>query len=110
MRAEGLFLNGVYEEVLAQIVKVQDVLPHQILYLQPYAGGAIARLRDDPPTPQAPMLLLASTTKDLGIVQYAGEVVGWDDKRVCQATFLSPVQRQSSFPIVLAAVSRPDDD
>jgi hypothetical protein len=28
----------------------------------------------------------------------------------CQATFLSPVQRQSNFPIVRAAVSRPDDD
>ena len=33
MRAEALFINGVFEEVLREILKVQSVVPEQILFL-----------------------------------------------------------------------------
>jgi len=81
MRAEALFINGVFEEVLREILKVQSVVPEQILFLQPYAGSAIAKLRDEPPTTESPMRLFLSTTDSLATVSYEAEIVGWDDKR-----------------------------
>jgi 5-methylcytosine-specific restriction enzyme A len=81
MRPEALFINGVYEDVLQEIAKVQSLLPEQILFLQPYAGGAISKLRDDTPSVEAPMWLLLSTTTDLPTVRYVAQVVGWEDKR-----------------------------
>jgi len=33
-----------------------------------------------------------------------------ENRQWCQATFLSPVQRQSDFPIVLSGMSAPDDN
>ncbi len=81
MRSEALFLNGIYEDVLQEMLKIQSVLPEQILFLQPYSGSAMAKLRDDPPTIDLPMRLFASTTTDLATVSYTAEIVGWDYKR-----------------------------
>lgn len=81
MGSEGLFLNGVYQDVLRDILKIQSVLPEQILFLQPYSSRAMLKLRDDPPTIESPMRLFLSTTTDLATVRYAAEIVGWDDKR-----------------------------
>jgi len=81
MRSEALFINGAYEDVLRDILEIQSVLPEQILFLQPYSGRAMVRLRDDPPTIESPMRLFLSTTTDLATVQYTAEIVGWDDKR-----------------------------
>lgn len=81
MKSEALFINGVYESVLKEILWVQAELPEQILFLQPFASTAISRLRDDTPTVDDPMWLYLSTTTDLPTVRYAAEVVGWDDKR-----------------------------
>jgi hypothetical protein len=81
MKREALFLNGVFQSVLDEILAVQSVLPEQILFLQPYKSHAIARLRDDPPSPADPMRLLISLTNDLPNVSYTAEIVGWDDKR-----------------------------
>lgn len=81
MRAEALFLNGVYEDVLKEILQVQAVLPEQIMFLQPYKSEAIIRLRDQPPSVEDPVQLLMSLTHDLAIVHYTAEIVGWDDKR-----------------------------
>ena len=82
MRSEALFLNGVYEEVLRDILRIQSVLPEQILFLQPYSGRPMVRLRDNPPTVESPMRLFLSTTTDLATVSYMAEIVGWDDKRM----------------------------
>jgi hypothetical protein len=81
MKPEALFLNGVYESVLDEVVQVQGALPEQIMFLQPYRNEAIAKLRDDPPSVDDPMLLLISVTTDLPTVHYVAEIVGWDDKR-----------------------------
>jgi hypothetical protein len=37
----ALFLNGVYEGVLEEILQVQAHLPEQIMFLQPHKGEAI---------------------------------------------------------------------
>lgn len=80
MRAEALFINGVYRTVLEEILQIQTELPEHIMYLQPYSGGAIAHLRDDPPSIDEPMLLVLSVTDDLATIHYAADIVGWDDK------------------------------
>lgn len=81
MRDEAIFINGVYESVLEEARNVQSLLPEQILYLQPYSGGAIAHLREDPPSAADPVRLYASITTDLSRVHYMAEIVGWEDKR-----------------------------
>ncbi|MDY0340804.1 MAG: hypothetical protein RBS17_06295 [Coriobacteriia bacterium] len=88
MRSEALFINGVFEGVLEEILQVQAQLPDQIMFLQPFAGSPMVELRDDPPTVEAPMTLFLSVTSDLPTVRYAAEIVGWDDKRE-----LSPQKR-----------------
>jgi hypothetical protein len=81
MRDEALFLNGEFENVLEDILKVQAHLPEQILYLQPYSGSRIGRLVQNRPSVDDPMRLFCSITTDLALVHFVGEVVGWDDKR-----------------------------
>ncbi|HWY04652.1 MAG TPA: hypothetical protein VNX60_13335 [Candidatus Acidoferrum sp.] len=81
MKQEALFINGVYEEVLREILSVQAELPEQILFLQPFSSGAISRLRDEAPTVDDPMQLFISVTTDLPTVEFTAEIVGWDDKR-----------------------------
>lgn len=81
MRSEALFINGIFEDVLTDILKIQGVLPEMILFLQPYAGKVMVKLRDDPPTVDNPMRLYLSITTDLPTVRYTAEIVGWDDKR-----------------------------
>lgn len=81
MRNEALFLNGVYKDVLRDILAVQAHLPEQIMYLQPYSGQRIVHLAENPPTVLDPVRLFASVTDDLATVHYVGEIVGWDDKR-----------------------------
>jgi hypothetical protein len=88
MRDEALFLNGVYEDVLADILEIQAYLPEQILYLQPHSGERIARLAEDPPSVADPVRLLCSITDDLARVHYVGEIVGWDDKRELASDWL----------------------
>ena len=86
MKGEALFLNGVYQSVLDEILAVQSVLPEQIMFLQPYKSVAIVRLRDDRPSVDDPMRLLISLTNDLPTVRYTAEIVGWDDKRQLRGT------------------------
>jgi len=81
MRSEALFINGIFESVLEEILLVQRVLPEQIMFLQPHSSGPITHLRDDPPTLHDPVRLFLSITTDLSMVRYCAEIVGWDDKR-----------------------------
>jgi hypothetical protein len=79
MRLGALFLNGVYEHVLADIAKVQRVEPERILYLQPYSSTRIAKLYTWEPSPDNPILVYMSTTDNLAMVSYGGEIVGaWE--------------------------------
>jgi hypothetical protein len=77
----ALYLNGVYESVLADIASVQAECPELVLYLQRYKNERIVRAVEDPPTIERPRPLYISTTDDLDLVRYAGRIVGWYDKR-----------------------------
>lgn len=81
MKTQALFINGVYESVLQEILAIQSELPEQILFLQPYKNATMRALRDDPPSVEDPMRLYVSLTDDLPTVRYSAEIVGWNDKR-----------------------------
>jgi hypothetical protein len=81
MKQEALFINGVFDGVLEEILLVQRHLPDQIMFLQPYRTDPITHLRDDQPTVEDPMRLFLSVTNNLATVSYSAEIVGWDDKR-----------------------------
>ena len=81
MRDEAIFLNGVWENVLQDILKLQKYLPEHIMYLQPYSSDRIVHLAEDPPSADDPVRLLMSITNDLPHVRYMCEIVGWNDKR-----------------------------
>lgn len=93
MRDEALFINGVWEDVLQDILAIQTHLPEQILYLQPYSGSRIVHLAENPPTVDDPVRLFASVTDDLARVHYVGEIVGWDDKRKLEGPKLTLLNR-----------------
>ena len=80
MRKHALFLNGVYEDVLNDILAVHSHLPEQILFLQPYSSGRIKELAENPPSVDDPVRVLMSITTDLNRVHFIGEIVGWSDK------------------------------
>jgi 5-methylcytosine-specific restriction protein A len=86
LKSEALFINGVYESVLQEILAVQGELPEHLMYLQPYSGYAITKLKAAPPTVDEPVRLYVSTTDDLAMVSYQAEIVGWEDKRKLSQT------------------------
>ena len=76
----ALFINGIYHNVLEEILEAQKEVPDGIFYLQPFTGTAIKMLREKQPIPAAPITLYASVTGDLNKVAYTAQVVGWEDK------------------------------
>jgi hypothetical protein len=77
----SLFLNGVFEAVLAEIDKVQKAHPETLCYLQPYDADRMVRLAESPPTAEYPMTLYVSLTDSLNTVRYRAKIVNWQDKR-----------------------------
>lgn len=80
MRQEALFINGVYEGVLQDIVACQALVPEQVLYLQPYSAQRIIKLYEWVPSIEHPVTLYLSTTEALETVSYSAEIVGIRDK------------------------------
>jgi hypothetical protein len=83
----------VYASVLQEILEIQAHLPEQILYLQPYSSQRIVALAEKPPSTEQPVRLFLSTTDDLPTVHYAGEIVGWEDKRELAGWKLNAINR-----------------
>ena len=81
MREEALFINGVFESVLEEILEVQRELQEHVLFLQPHSSMAIQHLKEHPPTVDDPVRLFLSTTDRLSTVNHRAEIVGWEDKR-----------------------------
>lgn len=77
----ALYLNGVFEGVLQEIIVAQQNQPDLICYLQPYSSGKIKLLAESLPGPENIIHLYISTTDDLGKVTYRAKIVGWEDKR-----------------------------
>jgi 5-methylcytosine-specific restriction enzyme A len=78
--ASALFINGIYEAVLTDILRAQaEGVPES--FLQPYKGQVISMLKEDPPSPGHPVRLYLSTTERLSNICYTAEIVKWEDKR-----------------------------
>lgn len=77
----ALFVNGIYESVLKEIIGSQQVPGGGISYLQPYKGAVIKMLKNAPPSTESPVALYLSTTSQLNKICYVAEIVGWKDKR-----------------------------
>ena len=77
----ALFLNGVYESVIEDIIASQDARGGGDHYLQPYKGAIIQMLKKAPPSEDAPVALYVSTTKNLKNICFTAEIIDWKDKR-----------------------------
>jgi 5-methylcytosine-specific restriction protein A len=93
MRSEALFLNGVFESVLEEILQTQSVLPEEILFLQPHSSRPIVNLQLSPPSVDDPMQLFMSISTDLPRVRYVAEIVGWDNKQSLPAAKRAALER-----------------
>ena len=78
---DALFLNGVYESVLEEIMKAQDANAEIICYLQPYKAQVIKMLKERQPSEKNPLTFYISLTSSLHLVSYIATIVGWEDKR-----------------------------
>lgn len=77
----ALFLNGVYEDVLEEILKAQESDPEIICYLQPYKAQVIKMLKEHEPSEKNLLTFYISLTSSLHLVSYIASIVGWEDKR-----------------------------
>jgi len=77
----ALFINGVFEDVLDEILDEQTKDPTQPHFLQPYSAGTITLLAKEPPTDQKRRTLYLSVTTSLGLISHHAEIVAWRDKR-----------------------------
>ena len=78
---QALFLNGVYQTVLEEILLAYKNNGNLICYLQPYTSRIIKLLQDKTPTENNPIKLYISTTSNLNLVSYSADIVNWNDKR-----------------------------
>jgi len=76
----ALYINGIYESVLTEIVTAQKNNDNLICYLQPYKSHKINWKKSVLPTEQNPITLYISTTDSLPIVTYKAKIVGWENK------------------------------
>jgi hypothetical protein len=104
LKPVALFINGVFESVLEEILQVQAELPEQILFLQPYSGNVMRTLRETPPCVESPMRLFISKTDSLATIHYQAEIVCWEDKREL------PEARRKVINRVIGALQRDQKD
>ena len=90
----ALFINGIFDSNLGDILKAQDELGASDAFLQPYKGQAIAMLRVAPPSKSEPVRLYMSTTEELGEIRYTAEIIRWESKHEVSASRRSQVTKQ----------------
>ena len=95
MTEVALFINGIFARVLDEILETQSEFPGYTLFLQPYSADPIRLLRDNVPSPDAPVTLYASASNDLANVRYTADIVGWEDK-----TAMNPSRRREVTDII----------
>lgn len=76
----ALYINGVYEDVLDEIMNSQEKNPGKTFYLQPYSESTIKELKQNPPSTDSPLPLYISTTAQLNQICYSAKIIGWEDK------------------------------
>lgn len=83
---QALYINGVFEEVLEEIIKAQSNEKELVCTLQPYSGRVIKLLEGNDFNQNPSILYYISTTTDLKHVSYVAEIVGWENKRNLENT------------------------
>ena len=78
---QALFLNGVFEEVLEEILEAQNNNNNLVCFLQPYSGKIIKLLEQNDFNVNPFIPFYISTTTNLNTVIYTAEIVGWENKR-----------------------------
>lgn len=76
----SLFINGIYESVLSEIVTAQENNDNLICFLQPYKSHKINWKNSILPTLKNPITCYISITDSLPIVSYKAKIVGWENK------------------------------
>ena len=76
----ALFMNGVYEAGLDEIIKSKETNPDRVFYLQPYSSFSIKQFKNSPPDSQNSVPIYISTTVQLNQICYMAYIVGWDNK------------------------------
>lgn len=87
----ALFLNGVFEDVLQEIISAQNLKEEENFYLQPYRGSEIQLLKDNRPSESKPIQLYISTTKNLNNVCYTAKIIGWANKKNIPSTEIEAI-------------------
>jgi predicted HNH restriction endonuclease len=77
----ALFINGVFDSVLTEILDAQNILRAEESFLQPHSGRVIQMLKKRAPTPTSPVRLYISTSENLNNICYTAEIIKWEDKR-----------------------------
>ena len=77
----ALFINGVFEDVLEEIIKAQMLEGELTCILQPYSGRVIKFLEGNDFNQHSSIHFYLSTTTDLKHIGYIAEIIGWEDKR-----------------------------
>lgn len=80
LREEALFINGIYKDVLTEILGIQKHVSEHIMFLQPYSSNRIAHIAKNPPSVDDRVRLFLSVTDNLAKIEYAAEIVGWVNK------------------------------
>jgi 5-methylcytosine-specific restriction enzyme A len=80
---KALFICGVFQDVLEEIITAQEHNPGMEYYLQPYSEGTITQFKEEQPNYDAPWTVYISITggENLNYIWYAAQIVGWDDKQ-----------------------------
>lgn len=74
------FENGIYEQVLEEIIVAQRENPTGTFYIQPYSDRIIAEFKKKKPAVDNPWQLYASITDDLSNAHYTAEIINWEYK------------------------------
>lgn len=76
----AMYLNGVFEEGLREILGVQFTEPNRVCYLQPHGSNVIKRLLEERPSLANPVKIYMSTTTLLSHVSYSADIIDWRHK------------------------------
>lgn len=90
----ALFINGVFEAVLEEIIRAQKERPTLVCYLQPHSARRVTALESANPSVTIPVPLYASTTTNLGAVCYKASIVGWENKQSMSKARIAEVSRE----------------
>jgi predicted HNH restriction endonuclease len=82
------YANGVYKQVLEEIIFAQKSNSDKVFYLQPYSFEIINELRDLTFEKGYKWQLYASTTEDLNHIHYVADIIGWENKQELSASRL----------------------